>query len=524
MDEENQYPEDASHQEANQPEYEEGAEYVPEEVYDDMPFEPAGAPIRETAVGRYMREHRLLNSMLMALLIMLILFWALWDLILYGVMGSPEGTDFADAGTSPPTQQQKKKQQVKLKQRQKKAQPSVKNTFKTKAISDIVMPDLNELDVKDINPVVSTAAPSMGDMGSTDDAKNALKGLGLALPKPMQARCDPKARVDRLVAGGGSRTTEDAIKRGLDWLKDNQDDDGSWGGNDKDEKGNPKPMDKNAMTGMALLSYLGHCELQDSPDYGETVHKAIQFLTSTPGNAFTGRECYSHPIRAYAICEAFTMTKIKKLEGYVKDATDAIIKGQNESGGWAYGYGKGPTAHVDLSVAGWNIQALKAAALTGLYFDGLDEAMEKAIAYTIRCQDKAGKFAYKEGGGGKASLTGTGVLCLQIWKHASSPEAIKGLEWIVNNMATEWPAVNVYEWYYHAQACFQANGITGGRKYWRAWNENFEKIVVGAQAEDGHWPHGAHFHGDTDIYRTTMTILMLEVYYRFAPMGGGKTN
>ena len=25
------------------------------------------------------------------------------------------------------------------------------------------------------------------------------------------------------------------------------------------------------------------------------------------------------------------------------------------------------------------------------------------------------------------------------------------------------------------------------------------------------------FHGDTDIYRTTMTILMLEVYYRYMP-------
>ena len=35
------------------------------------------------------------------------------------------------------------------------------------------------------------------------------------------------------------------------------------------------------MTGMALLCYLGHCELQDSPDYGPTVQKAINFITST---------------------------------------------------------------------------------------------------------------------------------------------------------------------------------------------------------------------------------------------------
>ncbi|MFP6899432.1 MAG: hypothetical protein VCA36_00725, partial [Opitutales bacterium] len=194
------------------------------------------------------------------------------------------------------------------------------------------------------------------------------------------------------------------------------------------------------------------------------------------------------------------------------------------SGGWAYGYGRGPTAHVDLSITGWNIQALKAAALTGLYIDGLDETMDKAIEYTKRCQAPDGKFAYKEGSGGKASLTGTGVLCLQIWKNASSEEATKGLEWIVNHLATEWAKVNVYEWYYHAQACFQATGVSGGRKYWKAWNKDFQKIVLPAQASDGHWPHGGHFHGDTDLYRTTMTILMMEVYYRYAPMGGGKTN
>ena len=47
--------------------------------------------------------------------------------------------------------------------------------------------------------------------------------------------------------------------------------------------------------------------------------------------------------------------------------------------------------------------------------------------------------------------------------------------------------------------------------------KTFQQIVCGAQASDGHWPHGYHFHGDTDIYRTTMTILMLEVYYRYMP-------
>ena len=221
--------------------------------------------------------------------------------------------------------------------------------------------------------------------------------------------------------------TEGAIMRGLNWLKAVQDEDGGWGNKDKDDQGNPKKTDRNAMTGMALLAYLGHCELQDSPTFGPTVQKGIDFLTSTPPDPAIngGAGSYSHPIRAYALCEAYTMTKIPKLKEYAKRASEHIVKGQNESGGWAYGYGKGPVAHTDLSVTGWNIQALKAAALTGISIDGLDEAMDKAIAYTKRCQDKTGKFAYKEGSGGKPSLTGTGFSAFKFGKTLTQ----KKLNW-----------------------------------------------------------------------------------------------
>ena len=386
------------------------------------------------------------------------------------------------------------------------------------------MPDLNEIDVKDLAAVVDVASPETGEVSMNNDAmKSALKGIGLNLPKTMQNRCDPKKRVARLRSGGGKDITETAIIRGLTWLKNTQAADGSWGGDAKGDDGAPVKTDLNAMTSMALLSFLGHCELQDSPEFGPTVQKAINFLTASnnPPEKMAGGNTgsYSHPIRTYALCEAYTMTKIKKLELYAKRASEHVVKGQNENGGWAYGYGKGVGAHTDLSVTGWNIQALKAAAYTGISIDGLDEAMDKAVEYTKKCQDAAGKFAYKIGSGGKPSLTGTGVLCLQIWKNAKSQEAQKGLEWIIANQATEWKSVNVYEWYYHAQACFQATGVSGGQKYWRAWNKNFQQIVCSAQESDGHWPHGAHYHGDSDIYRTTMTILMLEVYYRYMPTG-----
>lgn len=429
-------------------------------------------------------------------------------------------------------QKHEKQKVVKLMQRQQKKPTSGPQSFRSTAISDFGVNDFTHLDVKDLSPVVNAANPSRDTLGATANTegkkegllenaqmKQARKGVPMTLPETMQQRCGTGKRMARLRSAGGKNITELAIIRGLDWLKANQDSEGSWGGKDRDDEGIAKPSDKNAMTGMALLAFLGHCELQNSPKYGPTIQKAIKFLTSSSPQPkiISGVGAYSHPIRTYAICEAYTMTKIYGLEVYVKKATNHIIKGQNQNGGWAYGYGKGVAAHTDLSVTGWHIQALKAAYLTGIKFEGLEKAMGKAIDYVKQCQDQSGKFAYKRGSGGKPSLTGTGVLCLQMWKNAESEEAKKGLEWIIANQAKEWKRVNVYEWYYHAQACFQATGVSGGERFWRAWNKDFQQILCGAQDPDGHWPHGAHYHGDTDIYRTCMTILMLEVFYRYMP-------
>ena len=79
------------------------------------------------------------------------------------------------------------------------------------------------------------------------------------------------------------------------------------------------------MTSMALLAFLGHCELQDSPQYGPTVQKAIDFLTSASPDEMTGtgnNGAHAHGIRTYALCECIhddqnSQTQgIRKTHGY----------------------------------------------------------------------------------------------------------------------------------------------------------------------------------------------------------------
>jgi curved DNA-binding protein CbpA len=336
--------------------------------------------------------------------------------------------------------------------------------------------------------------------------------LNDAKPVSQKSRCDPEKRIARLRSGGGKEITEKAIVRGLDWLANTQDADGSWGSAAEDRNDNPSPQDKNAMTGLALLCFLGPCELQDSPKYGKNVTRAIDFLaTSQPSD-----DAFSHAIWTEAICEAYTRTKIKSLEKLAKAGAEIVVMGQHESGGWSSAYRNqtGPSSYH----TGWNFDALSAAAFTGISIDGLDEACDKAVEYIKKVQDPSGSFIDKSGAF-DSDLTGTRVVCLQTWKNSKSQEALKGLDWIIKHQATEWTNVNPYEWYYQAQACFKATGVSGGAKYWRAWNENFQEIVCGAQKNDGSWSPGVPFAGETDLLRTLFSIRMLEVYYRYMPTG-----
>ena len=159
-------------------------------------------PKPESALGKYLRENRLLNSLLFSLVLIVGIVGTMlaWTIVL--PLGQESGSDFGDAGSPAQQQQQEKQKVVKLMQRQKKAQPKTQQTFRTTAISDITLPDFNELDVKDLAPVVEAESPSSSLSSSSNQAmKSAMKGINLSLPKVMQQRCDPKKRMERLKSG-----------------------------------------------------------------------------------------------------------------------------------------------------------------------------------------------------------------------------------------------------------------------------------------------------------------------------------
>ncbi|MEP4079664.1 prenyltransferase/squalene oxidase repeat-containing protein [Haloferula sp.] len=355
------------------------------------------------------------------------------------------------------------------------------------------------------------------------------------IPSTMRKRCSAQDRAARLQENGGTEQCEIAVVKGLDWLQKNQNKDGSWG--------NKK---KAGMTGLAILAYLGHCETPLSEKYGETVLKGITYLVNLgvkkKGRLVDGNEPnpmpYEHAIATYALGESTTFCKqlglnIPKLQEITQRAGQYIIDNQHtRSGGWDYGYSEDGKRGGDLSVTAWQIQALKACKHTGMDFRNMKGAISKALDYVADCQHSSGGFAYNTGGkshskDGFYTLTGAGMLSFQMWDKENHAAVRKGAKYASANAKFGYKTADcdLYGHYYLGQAM-----IARGGPEWKNYNESFRDDLIKNQGKDGSWGKpgvgknnnavGAEF-VENVVYRNTLCILMLEVYYRFLPGTGG---
>jgi hypothetical protein len=323
---------------------------------------------------------------------------------------------------------------------------------------------------------------------------------------------------------GGSKGGQLAVNKALRWLAKVQNADGSWGSNSP------------AHTGIALLVFLAHGETPLSEQYGKTVQMAMRWLANyatdekTMSSGIRGQRAYGHGIATYAISESYAMTKIPFMQTAMERAVDVIVKGQQPGGGFDYAYAKGE--RWDLSVSGWQFQALKAARVAGSTNEGIKKAIEESIKFMRKTAYANYTFGYTSAGG-SSNLTGAGTVGLQLLGAGASPE-VKGAIGHINSKRYElynsvadkpqdWMEVSekcLYGWYYDTQAIFNAQDTGSGKSDWKKWREVFEKVLIRAQNPEGYWETKGHI-GGADIpgrvLATCFSALQLEVYYRYLP-------
>lgn len=353
-------------------------------------------------------------------------------------------------------------------------------------------------------------------------------------------------------AGGATLTpdgtfgaeTEEAIERGLAYLAERQNADGSWSLQGHGEK--TQMRSDTAATGLCLLAFQGAGYTHQDHQYKETVAKGLKFLIDNqratgdlyrPEDKASDRNAwlYSHGIASLALCEAWGMTRDPQLRFPAQRSIDFIASSQNRQlGGWRYEPGVGS----DTSVTGWMMMAMKSAELSGLKVpektyqgirDWMNFAQEAGVdgsryRYNPEAPDtdtqRHGRFV-------TPTMTAVGLLArLYLGWERSKPEMQEGANYLAKNPpaigSPRNPRRDTYYWYYATQVMFHMGG-----EYWKEWNGRLNPILTSSQVRGGpnagSWEplypvpdRWAPFAGR--IYVTSMNLLSLEVYYRHLPI------
>ena len=312
--------------------------------------------------------------------------------------------------------------------------------------------------------------------------------------------------------GGGEH--QKAVAQALAWLLQRQKRDGSWG--------ETYPV---SMTAFALLAYAGHAESLDSPGYGDSIRRGVDYLIKEARGAkgLMGKPgthaSYEHAIACCALAETYRQNLAHeefaaKVGAQLGRSVPIIIRGQTKGGGWVYAYGKNGVG--DLSVSSWNVQALKAAKLTGRTFKDIDKAVRAARDYIDEASTKTGLYRYRvtPQHRGRLSLTGAGVLAARLLGKPMGNEDLS-FQAILAERLRGYRNLDLYATYYHAQACF----LKGGQ-IWEEFKAARHDLIVRGQRENGSWPvaagHLGPAAGDGVLYQTCLCTLILETSYRTA--------
>jgi hypothetical protein len=381
------------------------------------------------------------------------------------------------------------------------------------------MPEMENMDIPTDVPIEMEAPPEVDTMAPATETATDFAALDIqtaSSPLVMKGLYSGRSSSGRKAAlgkygGKWGRHTEQAVQRALKWLKENQEPNGSWKKN------------TDAMTGLAILTFLAHGETPASEEYGETVTKAIQYLISRQQKdgqiGGGGHKVYPHSIATYALAEAYSLTRIPMIKPVLEKAVEHMLRGQQATGMWDYDWKKG--SRLDTSVTGWMVQALKAAYMAGVNVPGLKASMEKAAEglKTKVYNPETGAFGYTGPQTRNDSMTGVATLALQLLGEGGSSEVRGGIK-AMRMLNCDWDAPDTYSplyaWYYITQAKFHQGGTT-----WSSWNNRFAAQYVRNQHEDGHWsfPNGKETGASPggDVYSTCLASLTLMVYYRHLP-------
>jgi hypothetical protein len=350
--------------------------------------------------------------------------------------------------------------------------------------------------------------------------------------------------------GGGGRSTNPIVRRGLEWLAAHQDKDGRWDADDFSKhdagdyeicSGPGSAVHDVGVTALALLAFLGENNTMRSGKHQDNVKRGVLWLrdqqdkkTGLIGSRTSHDYIYDHAIAAYAMCEAYGLSNYKLLKKNAQKALNYLEAHRNSYSVWRY---QPRDLENDISVTGWAIMAYK----SGKFFDLQvnDQAMKLAGAYLDQISDPTGLHGYTKQGERSSrkpgehginfpiektqALTAVGLFCRFFLDQDPKKTPIMAAS---ANLLTGTPpvwdetdgSIDHYYWYYATYALYQM----GGPK-WKKWKKQLARAVGDNQHANeteknlyGSWdPVGAWGEDGGRVYSTAILTLTMQANYRY---------
>lgn len=301
---------------------------------------------------------------------------------------------------------------------------------------------------------------------------------------------------------------EPVIERGLKFLADEQQSDGSFGSG-----GYGRNV---AIVGLAGMAFLSSGSTPDRGPYGKEVTRCVDYLLKhtqesgfiVEGGAASHGPMYGHGFATLFLSEAYGMSPREDLRDHLSKSVGLIVNCQNDEGGWRY---QPRPLDADVSVTICQVMALRAARNAGLYVPA--ETIDRSIEYVKRCQNPDGGFGYTTQD--RTSLfprSAAGVVALYSAGVYEGEEIERGLEYLLRENPDIRDIAGQGHFFYGHYYAVQAMWLSGGDR-WERWYPMIRDILVERQRPDGSWP-------DTTgpQYATAMACIILQVPNNMVPI------
>ncbi len=329
-----------------------------------------------------------------------------------------------------------------------------------------------------------------------------------------------------------------AAQRGLDWLAEHQNEDGSWTADvgyklNHGYRATATGKGHVGVTALAGMAYLAGGHFPGRGPYAKNVESCLDFVLSCVSDdgyiTHSGTRMYSHAFATLFLAEIYGMTHREDVRAHLQRAIDFIVKSQNAEGGWRYvPLDKGS----DMSIVVCQVLALRAARNIGIRVPKgtIDRAIDYVVASAVtnetskdprgrRYSGNLGTFHYQKEDLARTTfpLTAAGVTALHGLGVYSSELIDHGIDFLQSQLdhfnSLYGSRGHYYFWYGHYYGV-QAMYTVGGHA-WLTYFRGLREYLIDRQQADGSWPNRD---GPGPAFSTAVACLILEIPYGYLPI------